>query len=121
LLSHALLKSLGLIECEEWRREKLAQLIAALKRELQSLRWKLFPSVTPIQPLVVGENAKALHISEALREKGILVPAIRPPTVPQGTSRLRISLSSTHSMEDIAQLGAALRELDRDSNDFYSK
>lgn len=121
LLSHTLLKSLELIECEEWRREKLAQLIAALKRELQSLRWKLFPSVTSIQPLVVGENAKVLHISEALREKGILVPAIRPPTVPQGTSRLRISLSSTHSMEDIAQLGAALRELDRDSNDFYSK
>jgi 8-amino-7-oxononanoate synthase len=121
LLSHALLKSLQLIECEESRREKLAQLIAALKGELQSLRWKLSPSVTPIQPLVVGENVKALRISETLQEKGILVPAIRPPTVPQGTSRLRISLSSTHSMEDIVQLGTALRELDRDSDDCDSK
>ncbi|HJT50397.1 MAG TPA: 8-amino-7-oxononanoate synthase [Nitrosospira sp.] len=112
LLSHALLKSLELIECEEWRREKLAQLIAALKQELKFLRWKLLPSVTPIQPLIIGENEQALRISEALREKDVLVPAIRPPTVPQRTSRLRISLSSSHDMEDVARLGAALREID---------
>jgi 8-amino-7-oxononanoate synthase len=112
LLSHALLKSLELIEREEWRREKLTQITAALKQELQPLRWKLLPSATPIQPLIIGENDKALLLSEALRERGILVPAIRPPTVPQGGSRLRISLSASHTMEDVARLVAALRELD---------
>jgi 8-amino-7-oxononanoate synthase len=62
----------------------------------------------------MGENAKALQVSEALRQKGILVTAIRPPTVPEGTARLRISLSSSHDIEDVVQLGAALREIDRD-------
>lgn len=113
LLSHALLKSLELIDSEEWRRENLIQITAALKQELQSLRWKLLPSTTPIQPLIIGENDEALQLSEALRERGILVPAIRPPTVPQGGSRLRISLSATHSREDVARLGATLRELDK--------
>ena len=112
LLAHALMKSLDLVESEEWRRKKLIQLIVALKQALQPLRWKLMPSDTPIQPLIVGDNDKALQLSESLRERGILVPAIRPPTVPQGASRLRISLSSAHDMEDVARLGAVLRELD---------
>jgi 8-amino-7-oxononanoate synthase len=112
LLSHALLKSLELIEREEWRRERLTQITAVLKQELQPLRWKLLPSATPIQPLIIGENDKALLLSEALRQRGILVPAIRPPTVPKGGSRLRISLSASHTVEDVARLGAALRELD---------
>jgi len=88
-----------------------------LKREMQSqsFRWKLLPADTAIQPLVIGESEKALQISEALRACGILVPAIRPPTVPQGAARLRISLSATHGMEDVARLGAALRELDGNS------
>jgi 8-amino-7-oxononanoate synthase len=113
LLSCALLRSLELIQSEEWRRKKLTQLIGALRQELQLLRWKLLPSDTPIQPLIVGDNDKALRVSEALRERGILVPAIRPPTVPRGASRLRISLSAAHDVEDVAQLGAALRELDK--------
>ncbi len=111
LLSRALLKSLELIEAEEWRREKLSQLVAALKRELQPLRPGLLPSATPIQPLLVGENLRALELSEALLERGFLVPAIRPPTVPEDMARLRISLSAAHSLEDIGRLGAALREL----------
>lgn len=113
LLSHTLLKSLELIEEEEWRREKLAQLIAALKRELQPLRWRLLLSATPIQPLVIGEHDQTMEVSEALRDRGILVPAIRPPTVPQGTARLRISLSASHTMEDLGRLGEALKEVDR--------
>lgn len=112
LLSHTLLKSLTLIEDEEWRRERLTQLVACLRKEVQSLRWRLLPSATPIQPLVIGGNDEALEISNALRERGLLVPAIRPPTVPQGSARLRISLSASHSMDDIARLGTALRELD---------
>jgi 8-amino-7-oxononanoate synthase len=115
LLSHALLKSLELIEEDEWRRDKLTQLAARLKHELQSLRWQLLTSVTPIQPLIIGGNDEALEISEALRERGILVPAIRPPTVPQGMARLRISLSATHDIEDVMQLAAALRDLGHDS------
>jgi 8-amino-7-oxononanoate synthase len=115
LLSHALLTSLELIEREEWRRENLVQLTAALKQEMQSLRWKLLPSDTAIQPLLIGESGKASQVSAALRTYGILVPAIRPPTVPQGAARLRISLSATHGMEDVARLGKALRELDSNS------
>jgi len=118
MLSHALLKSLELIEGEEWRREKLRQLIAQLKNEMISLRWQLLPSATPIQALIIGENDKALEISATLREKGILVPAIRPPTVAPGTARLRISLSASHDMADIVRLGAVLRELD---NNFVSR
>jgi 8-amino-7-oxononanoate synthase len=122
LLAHTLSKSLGLIEREQWRREKLVQLIAALKQELQSLRWRLLPSITPIQPLIIGENDQAMEISSALRARGILVPAIRQPTVPQGAARLRISLCAAHTMEDVARLGKALRELDlRASRKLYLK
>ncbi len=111
LLSHALLKSLELIEQEEWRREQLRKLITQLKNELQSLRWQLLPSDTPIQPLIVGKNEVAVQISKALYEQGVLVPAIRPPTVPEGMARLRISLSALHSEEDVKRLTTMLRDL----------
>ncbi len=111
LLSHTLLKSLALIEQEEWRREQLRKLIAQLKSELQSLRWQLLPSNTPIQPLIVGESEAAVQISKALHEQGILVPAIRPPTVPEGMARMRISLSALHSEEDVKRLTTMLRDL----------
>jgi len=113
LLAHAVLKSLALIEREEWRRKKLMQLIGRLKRELQSLRWKMLLSVTPIQPVIIGESSEVLQISNALRERGFLIPAIRPPTVPQGSARLRISLSASHSIEDVKQLAMVLRELEK--------
>lgn len=111
LLSHTLRKSLILIEQESWRREKLQQHIASLRKALKSLRWQLLPSQTPIQPLIVEENDKAVWLSDALRERGILVPAIRPPTVPSGQARLRISLSTSHSSTDIDHLTTTLREL----------
>ena len=113
LLSYAVLKSLVLIEREEWRRKKLVQLTERLKRELQSLRWKLLLSVTPIQPVIIGGNSETLQISNALRERGFLIPAIRPPTVPKGSARLRISLSASHSIEDVEQLAMVLRELEK--------
>ena len=112
LLSHAVLKSLALIEREEWRRKKLIQLTECLKKELQSLRWKLLFSVTPIQPVIIGGGSEVVQISNALREQGFLIPAIRPPTVPQGSARLRISLSASHSIEDVKQLAMVLRELE---------
>lgn len=111
LLAHALLASLQLIEHEDWRRDRLRQHIAQLKQGLQPLPWPLLPSVTPIQPLLIGDSKEAVRVSERLRERGILVPAIRPPTVPQGTARLRISLSATHRPDDIRQLVEALHEL----------
>lgn len=111
LLSHALLTSLKLIEGDEWRREVLVRNIEQLKDSLQSSPWKLLPSNTPIQPLLIGRSDEAMRISKALRERGILVPAIRPPTVPQGTARLRISLSAAHQRQDIMRLTQALHEL----------
>ena len=112
LLSYALLKSIVLIKREGWRRRKLIQLTEHLKKELQLLRWNLMPSDTPIQPIIIGGNSEVMQIRNALQEKGILIPAIRPPTVPENSSRLRISLSAAHSTEDIERLAEALRELE---------
>jgi len=108
LLAHALLTSLQLIEQENWRRERLDALILQLKQGLAASQWRLLASETPIQPLLVGDNAAALGLSEQLAAQGLLVPAIRPPTVPQGTARLRISLSADHEAADVAQLVSAL-------------
>jgi len=112
LLSYTLLKSLVLIKREGWRRRKLIQLTEHLKKELQLLRWNLLPSDTPIQPVIIGENSEVMQIRNALQERGILIPAIRPPTVPKNSARLRISLSASHSTKDIERLAVALRELE---------
>lgn len=112
LLSYTLLKSLVLIKREGWRRKKLIQLTKHLKKELQLLRWNLLPSDTPIQPVIIGGNSEVMQIRNALQERGILIPAIRPPTVPKNSARLRISLSAAHSKKDIERLAAALRELE---------
>lgn len=109
LLAHALLESLRIIEAEEERRIRLRALIARLREGLSGLPWTLMPSDTPIQPLLVGANDAALALSARLAEEGLLVPAIRPPTVPQGTARLRISLSADHDLADVARLADALR------------
>lgn len=111
LLAHALLKSLELIEGEEWRRQRLQALITALKDGLERCAWRLLPSDTPIQPLVIGDNAAALAVSERLAERGLLVTAIRPPTVPRGTARLRIALSADHHVDDVLRLADTLTEL----------
>jgi 8-amino-7-oxononanoate synthase len=108
VLAGALRAALPIIEVEHGRREQLAALIAALRGGLRLQRWRLDPSETPIQPLIIGSNEEALGASEYLRERGILVPAIRPPTVPQGTARLRISLSAAHRHEHIERLIDAL-------------
>ena len=112
-LASAVLESLQLIGQGDALREHLRGLIAQLRSGLQGLRWKLMPSDTAIQPLLVGDNQAALALSEGLRERGIWVAAIRPPTVPQGTARLRITLSAAHSAGDVAQLIEALYELAR--------
>ena len=93
------------------RRAHLAALIEAFRARAGALPWRLLPSSTPIQPLILGDVAKAVRASEALVARGIFVPAIRPPTVPAGTARLRVSLSAAHSLADVDALADALREV----------
>ncbi|MBI2295558.1 MAG: 8-amino-7-oxononanoate synthase [Betaproteobacteria bacterium] len=113
LLSVALMKSLELVRNEDWRRHHLRSLVALLRERLQLRRWRLAPSETAIQPLVIGGNEAAVAVSEALARQGLLVPAIRPPTVPQGTARLRISLSAAHELADVERLAEAICKAER--------
>jgi len=113
LLAFALMASLELIEAEEHRRTRLRVLIERLRKALAGLTWKLMNSETPIQPLIVGDNAAAVDLAGALQKRGIWVPAIRPPTVPAGSARLRITLSAAHNVEHVEELAAALRDLGR--------
>nr|WP_315235073.1 8-amino-7-oxononanoate synthase [uncultured Limnohabitans sp.] len=112
-VAHALRESLRLIGGEEGnqRRANLRQRIAQLRSELTALTeahpalgWRLADSPTAIQPLIVGDNTAALALAAALDAQGLWVPAIRPPTVPAGTARLRITLSATHSADDVQRL-----------------
>jgi 8-amino-7-oxononanoate synthase len=107
-LAAALLAALPIIRAEPQRRAHLRSLVETLRAGLKLTKWRLDPSITPIQPLIVGSNEDALRASEKLRARGILVPAIRPPTVPQGTARLRITLSAAHKAEDVQRLIAAI-------------
>jgi len=113
LLAACLLESLRQIEAGDARRERLRAHVAQLRQGLADLkRGVLMPSDTPIQPLVIGANADAVHLSKDLLQRGLMVPAIRTPTVPADTARLRITLSAAHSADDIAQLVEALHALD---------
>jgi len=111
LLAHVLIRSLELIEREGWRRERLRALVEGLRGRLKPGRWRLADSTTPIQPLVIGGNVETMAVSAELASKGLLVPAIRPPTVPRGTARLRISLSAAHEMADVERLARVLATL----------
>jgi 8-amino-7-oxononanoate synthase len=111
LLAHALLASLRILRSEDWRRQRLAELIRLLSGDMPSVRGTLLPSSTAIQPLVLGAAAQATRASEGLAERGLIVPAVRPPTVPKGSARLRISLSAAHSAQDVRTLLDALRAL----------
>jgi 8-amino-7-oxononanoate synthase len=113
-LAASVLAALPLMAQESWRRERLQQLQAELRAGLQGLRWALMDSSTPIQPLLIGDNAQALRLSAYLLERGLLVPAIRPPTVPKGTARLRISLSAAHTPDDVARLVDVLQVAERE-------
>ena len=114
-LAHALLASIDIIEGEEGaqRRAHLSQLIAQLDSELQLKRWERPASTTAIQPVIIGGNAEAMRVGAALHQRGLWVPAIRPPTVPANTARLRITLSAAHTPAQVTQLASALNELER--------
>ena len=105
------LAALDLLESEAWRRDTLQRNIQRFRRGAAQLSLPLLPSNTAIQPLQIGPDEQALAMSRALEARGILVSAIRPPTVPEGTSRLRITLSAAHSDEQIDQLLEALAQI----------
>lgn len=111
LLAAATLASLAVIADGTGLRRCLAGHVASLHAGMAGLPWPLLDSTTPIQPLRVGDNASAVRLAEALFARGFYVPAIRPPTVPAGQARLRISLSAGHDAGDVAGLLAALSEL----------
>ena len=121
-VAHAVSASLRLIAGTEGdeRRARLQTLIELLRARLAeviaeqpALGWRLTDSATAIQPLIVGDNAAALALAAALDAQGLWVPAIRPPTVPVGTARLRITLSAAHSEDDVLELVAALAQAGR--------
>lgn len=109
-VAHAVSRSLALIAAEEGqqRRRALRENIQHFKATLQTQRWSLLPSPTAIQPLIVGSNGSALAAAQSLDRSGLWVPAIRPPTVPAGTARLRIALSASHTRADIDRLCEAI-------------
>ncbi|MGQ7816066.1 8-amino-7-oxononanoate synthase [Metapseudomonas furukawaii] len=106
----ATLKSLELLQRERWRREHLEKLIQRFRQGAAEIGLTLMDSPTPIQPILVGDSARALKLSALLRERGLLVGAIRPPTVPAGSARLRVTLSAAHSEEQLESLLSALAD-----------
>lgn len=110
----ALSKAVDIIKNGDALRAHLNGLITILKQSLNLKKWQLMDSPSAIQPLLVGSNQAVIELSEYLLTSGILVPAIRPPTVPAGTARLRISLTAAHSTQDIEKLIVAIHQAERD-------
>jgi 8-amino-7-oxononanoate synthase len=113
-IAHTLLKSLEIIEGNEGieRRKKLNQLIEIWREEMTFSNWEKMSSSTPIQPVILGGNANALAVAQLLDEAGYWIPAIRPPTVPVGSSRLRITFSANHSVDDLRELIKTLKTIE---------
>jgi len=106
----ATLKSLELLRSESWRREHLQRLIARFRQGAAEIGLSLMDSPTPIQPILVGDSARALKLSALLKDRSLLVGAIRPPTVPAGSARLRVTLSAAHSEAQLELLLDALAD-----------
>jgi 8-amino-7-oxononanoate synthase len=109
-MAAAMRASLRLIRSQPWRRAKLASLVARFRRGASARGLPLQESFTPIQPIVLGDNTRALAAAKSLETQGYLVTAIRPPTVPEGQARLRVTLSCDHSEADVDGLLNALAE-----------
>jgi 8-amino-7-oxononanoate synthase len=108
LLAECVRASLAVIRSDETRRRHLHALVARFREGARSLRWPLMPSQSAIQPIICGESDIAVALSQRLVQRGLWVPAIRPPTVPAGTARLRVSLSAAHTTDDVDRLIDAL-------------
>lgn len=113
LVAYGLLKSLELM-AQPHHRQQLYNNIQYWQKNLQLKKWQLMPSSTAIQPIVIGSNADALKVAQLLDHQNIWVPAIRPPTVAEGTARLRVTLSATHTESQINQLIEALHAIEND-------
>ncbi|RJX82972.1 8-amino-7-oxononanoate synthase [Pseudomonas sp. LS-2] len=109
-LACATLKSLELLRTEHWRREHLRALIKQFRDGAQAIGLELMDSFTPIQPILIGDSGRAVRLSQMLRERGLMVTAIRPPTVPAGSARLRVTLSAAHSEAQVQLLLEALEQ-----------
>lgn len=103
--------ALTMLESDDWRRLRLQTHIHRLRQGLQAQGWDLMASSTPIQPICIGSAERAMALSQALNERGFWVGAIRPPTVPAGTARLRLTVTAGHEDQDIDALLNALAEL----------
>ena len=111
LTAAAVSASLAIIRGDPARHRRLAALVARLRARLEALPLRLLASPTPIQPLIVGGNEAAVALADALWQRGFWVPAIRPPTVPAGTARLRITVTAAHTDDDVDALADALAAL----------
>ncbi len=103
-LAQASLQALQISQDESWRREHLRRLISHFRQRAQALQLPITDSITPIQPYITGDAQSALALSQRLQQSGLLVPAIRPPTVPEGSARLRITLSAAHDLDQVDRL-----------------
>ncbi|HWV18368.1 MAG TPA: 8-amino-7-oxononanoate synthase [Rhodocyclaceae bacterium] len=117
-VAHTVSRSLELIAGSEGRQRRAAlhANIRHFKSQLQTQKWSLLPSATAIQPLLIGSNGATLAAAQSLDQAGLWVPAIRPPTVPAGTARLRIALSAAHAYSDIDRLCSALATAEQEAN-----
>ncbi|MBS3952065.1 MAG: 8-amino-7-oxononanoate synthase [Methylomicrobium sp.] len=111
-LAEATRASLKIIMAETWRREKLKMLIERFQSGAGQIGLAIKPTESPIQPVLIGDSHKASHVSRQLEQAGFLVSAIRPPTVPKGSARLRITFSALHEEQHIDQLLDALSHTD---------
>jgi 8-amino-7-oxononanoate synthase len=109
-VAEATRKAVAIAAEESWRRDRLNSLIRRFREGVEAIGLPMTDSATPIQPVIVGDPDAALRISDGLWRQGFWVAAIRPPTVPEGSSRLRVTLSASHSEEDVDGLLAALAE-----------
>jgi 8-amino-7-oxononanoate synthase len=100
--------SLELVKNDQWRRDKLNQRILQFRAGAEQIGLRLMHSNTPIQPVLMASDAQLLKTNKQLLDSGFMVGAIRPPTVPEGTGRLRITLSATHSEQQVDALLDAL-------------
>ncbi len=107
-IAEATRTSLKLLIAENWRRDKLMQLLARFRLGAAQLGLSVMPTASAIQPILMGDSQRALAMSEALLNKGFLVGAIRPPTVPTGEARLRITFSANHQQQQVDKLLDAL-------------
>ena len=110
-IAEATRTSLKLTRTEHWRREQLEQHIAHFRQGAIEIGLQLCDSSTPIQPILIGDSRRAVEVSDQLLQQGILLSAIRPPTVPKHSARLRVTLSAAHNSAQINQLLQALERI----------